>query len=54
VLPWLPFADHLGFVAPPPAFYAILAGIVTAYLTCVYWAKRWFYRHWERQTGAAR
>jgi Mg2+-importing ATPase len=51
VLPWLPFAGDLGFVPPPPTFYAVLAGIVAAYLTCVYWAKQVFYRRWERRRG---
>lgn len=49
LLPWLPFAGHLGFVAPPPLFYAVLAGIVAAYLTVMLWAKQLFYRHWERR-----
>jgi Mg2+-importing ATPase len=48
-LPWLPFAGHLGFVAPPPMFYAVLAGIVAAYLAVVFWAKQVFYRRWERR-----
>src|SRR5512139_2347103 len=48
-LPWLPFAGHLGFVAPPPAFYAVLAGIVAAYLAVMLWAKQVFYRRWERR-----
>ena len=54
LLPWLPFAGQMGFVPPPPTFYAILAGIVAVYLTCVYWAKRWFYLRWEQRTGATR
>jgi Mg2+-importing ATPase len=49
LLPWLPFAGHLGFVAPPPAFYAVLAGIVVAYLAVMLWAKQLFYRRWERR-----
>ena len=54
LLPWLPFADALGFVAPPPAFYAVLAGIVAAYLAVMFWAKQLFYRRWERRSGRAR
>ena len=50
-LPWLPYAHHLGFVAPPPAFYAALAGIAAAYLAVVFWAKQWFYARWERRSG---
>jgi len=49
LLPWLPFAGELGFVPPPPAFYAVLAGIVAAYLAVMLWAKQVFYRHWERR-----
>ncbi|MHB1091920.1 magnesium-translocating P-type ATPase [Thiobacillus sp.] len=49
LLPWLPFAGELGFVPPPPAFYAVLAGIVAAYLAVMLWAKQLFYRHWERR-----
>ncbi len=48
-LPWLPFAGHLGFVAPQPAFYVVLAGIVVAYLAFMLWAKQVFYRRWERR-----
>ncbi|MBN8780707.1 MULTISPECIES: magnesium-translocating P-type ATPase [unclassified Thiobacillus] len=54
LLPWLPFAGELGFVAPPPALYAALAGIVAAYLAVMFWAKRMFYRRWERRSGRAR
>ncbi|MBC2731315.1 magnesium-translocating P-type ATPase [Thiobacillus sp.] len=54
LLPWLPFAGELGFVAPPPAFYAVLAGIVAAYLAAMLWAKQMFYRHWERHSGRPR
>jgi Mg2+-importing ATPase len=54
LLPWLPFAGQLGFVAPPPMFYAVLVGIVGAYLMAVYWAKRIFYRRWERRHGSTR
>ncbi|MFN3545430.1 MAG: magnesium-translocating P-type ATPase [Thiobacillus sp.] len=49
LLPWLPYAQHLGFVAPPPSFYAALAGIVAAYLAIMLWAKQLFYRRWERR-----
>lgn len=50
LLPWLPFAGHLGFVPPPPGFYAVLAAIVAVYLTCVYLARQWFYLHWQART----
>lgn len=49
LLPWLPFAGELGFVAPPPALYAVLAGIVAAYLAVMLGAKQAFYRRWERR-----
>ena len=54
LLPWLPFAGELGFVPPPPVFYAVLAGIVAAYLTVMLWAKQVFYRRWERRSGRPR
>ncbi|HMA11619.1 MAG TPA: magnesium-translocating P-type ATPase, partial [Steroidobacteraceae bacterium] len=54
LLPWLPFAGELGFVAPPAAFYAVLAGIVTAYLAVMFWAKQVFYRRWEQRSGRPR
>jgi len=41
-------------VAPPPAFYAALAGIVAAYLAVMLWAKQLFYRRWERRSGRPR
>ncbi|MCA1979792.1 MAG: magnesium-translocating P-type ATPase [Thiobacillus sp.] len=49
LLPALPYAHHLGFVVPPPSLYAVLAGIVVAYLAVMLWAKQRFYRHWERR-----
>lgn len=44
---WLPFgplATYLGFVAPPPLFFAILAVMVVAYLALVEWVKRVYSR----------
>jgi Mg2+-importing ATPase len=35
VLPWSPLASPLGLVPLPPVFYALLAGIVAAYLAVV-------------------
>ncbi len=46
VLPFLPFAAHLGFVAPPPLFYLILLLMVLCYLLAVEMAKRFFYRYY--------
>jgi Mg2+-importing ATPase len=44
VLPLTPLGVHFGFVPPPPAFYAILGGMVVAYLCIVELVKRAFYR----------
>jgi Mg2+-importing ATPase len=44
-LPFTPFAVQLGFVAPPPAFFMILPGMVLCYLVAVEFVKRYFYRH---------
>jgi Mg2+-importing ATPase len=46
-LPFTPMASHLGFVAPPPLFFAILLGMVLSYLTAVEFVKRWFYRRFS-------
>jgi len=43
-LPFMPFARALGFVPPPPAFFAALVGMVLVYLVLVEWMKRGFYR----------
>jgi Mg2+-importing ATPase len=44
LLPFTPAAPYLGFVAPPPGFYLVLAGILAVYLACVQVAKELFYR----------
>ncbi len=44
ILPLTPLGVHFGFVPPPPAFYAILGGMVVAYLCIVELVKRAFYR----------
>jgi Mg2+-importing ATPase len=46
VLPFMPFAAYLGFVAPPPLFFLILPVMVLCYLLAVEFAKRFFYRHY--------
>ena len=46
VLPFMPFAAYLGFVAPPPLFFLILPVMVLCYLVAVEFAKRFFYRHY--------
>ncbi|HVO48382.1 MAG TPA: magnesium-translocating P-type ATPase [Steroidobacteraceae bacterium] len=45
VLPLTPLGWYLGFVAPPPSFYAILAVMVVAYLLLVQLVKLVFYRY---------
>jgi Mg2+-importing ATPase len=43
-LPFTPLAAPLGFVAPPPLLFAVLAGLVAAYLVLAEIVKRAFYR----------
>ena len=44
LLPFTPLRTFLGFTPPPLGFFVVLAAMVAAYLVCVQWAKRWFYR----------
>jgi Mg2+-importing ATPase len=44
-LPFTPVAAQLGFVAPPPLFFAILPVMVLCYLVAVEFMKRFYYRH---------
>ncbi|GLZ40741.1 magnesium-translocating P-type ATPase [Actinokineospora sp. NBRC 105648] len=44
VLPATPIAHALGFRPLPPAFYALLAGMVVGYLVLIEIGKRYFYR----------
>ncbi len=53
LLPFTAAGTYLGFVAPPPAFYLALVGIVLTYLVTVQFVKRAFYRRWERHQAAA-
>lgn len=46
-LPFTPVADRLGFIAPPPLFFAILPVMVICYLVAVEFVKRFFYRHFQ-------
>lgn len=46
LLPFMPFAAHLGFVAPPLLFYLIMPLMVLCYLLSVGMAKRFFYRYY--------
>ena len=43
LLPFAPFADKLGFVAPPVKFYLILLGTAAVYLVLAQWIKSRFY-----------
>ena len=43
-LPLVPWGSWFGFVAPPPLFFAFLAGVTAAYLALVEAAKAVFYR----------
>jgi Mg2+-importing ATPase len=53
-LPLSPWGAQLGFVAPPAFFYAVLAGMVLAYLCMVELAKRAFYTWWSRRGASSR
>ena len=43
-LPFTPFAPRLGFVAPPPAFFLVLALLTAAYLVLAQLVKAQFYK----------
>jgi Mg2+-importing ATPase len=43
LIPLTPLADDLGFVAPPPRLYAVIAVLVLAYLALIETAKRIFF-----------
>ena len=44
ILPFTPLGALFGFVPPPPAFFAVLALILGAYLLLADAMKRWFYK----------
>ena len=54
LLPLTPLAAYLGFVAPPPLFFLLLAGMVFAYLFSVEGAKHLFYRYFAGERTGAR
>ena len=54
VLPLTPLGAYFGFVPPPVEFYAILGGMVLAYLCIVELAKRSFYRWALKRSHAHR
>jgi Mg2+-importing ATPase len=45
LLPYTPVAPWFGLVPLPPLFFAVLLGMVSAYLALVEIVKRRFYRH---------
>jgi Mg2+-importing ATPase len=44
-LPLTPLAIYLGFVAPPPSFFLLLAGMVLVYLFAAEGVRYLFYRY---------
>jgi Mg2+-importing ATPase len=54
LLPLTPLAPALGFVAPPPRFYLVLAAMVAVYLVGVQGVKTWFYRRFSSTTQQGR
>jgi P-type Mg2+ transporter len=51
ILPFTVIGSIFGFVQPPLAFYAVLAGLVIGYLAIVECVKWWFYRNYTTVTG---
>lgn len=45
-LPFTPLGGVLGFVAPPPLFFLVLAVMVIMYLVLVEFVKQWFYKRY--------
>jgi Mg2+-importing ATPase len=45
LLPLTPLAIYLGFVAPPPSFFLLLAGMVLVYLFAAEGVRYLFYRY---------
>jgi Mg2+-importing ATPase len=43
-IPYVPFANLLGFVPPPASLLATLAGVTVLYVAAAELTKRWFYR----------
>jgi len=54
LLPLTPFAAYLGFVAPPPLFFPLLAAMVLIYLSAAEGAKFLFYRYLAGSTTGVR
>jgi len=49
--PFTPLGGYFGFIALPPSFYLILAGLVLLYLLTVEVIKQWFFRHYSEATA---
>lgn len=47
IIPYTPIGSLFGFVAPPPAFFAALALILTIYLALAEIIKGWFYKRYS-------
>ena len=48
-LPFTPLGPLVGFVAPPPAFFAVLGILVAVYLALAQWVKRRAFRTHDRR-----
>jgi len=46
IIPFTPLGALFGFVEPPLSFFAVLVGLIVAYLIMVEVVKRWFYRRY--------
>ncbi len=46
LVPFTPIGPLFGFVAPPPAFFLVLAAILGAYLLLAETVKRWFFKRY--------
>jgi hypothetical protein len=44
IVPFTPLGSLFGFVAPPPAFFLVLAALLGAYLVLAETVKRWFFK----------
>lgn len=50
LLPLMPFAPLLGFIALPFKFYVAMLGIVFLYIVSAELAKKWFYKHFYKKS----
>jgi len=49
IVPFTPLGSLFGFEAPPLLFYAILAGLILAYMGIVEAVKTWFYKRYSHK-----